>query len=59
MIKVDSLHKILNHKKLTNNYCPCFSGIVAGEYKGELWVDSIENPTIAIAYSNAVGSFAF
>lgn len=59
MIKVDGLHRIKNYHKITNDLCPSFSGIVAGECKGNLWVDDIENPNIAIADSYAVGSFAF
>lgn len=59
MIKVDALHKIKNFKKVTKDHCPSFSGIVAGECKGNLWVDDTEAPNIAIADSYAVGSFAF
>ncbi|RXZ77498.1 GNAT family N-acetyltransferase [Paenibacillaceae bacterium] len=59
MIKADGLHKIINYKKVTNDYCPSFSGIVAGECKGDLWVNDIENPNIAIANSYAVGGYAF
>ncbi|WP_353096774.1 GNAT family N-acetyltransferase [Tissierella praeacuta] len=59
MIKVDGLYRIENYKKITNDNCPSFSGIVAGECKGNLWVDDIENPNIAIVESYAVGSFAF
>jgi RimJ/RimL family protein N-acetyltransferase len=58
MIKVDGL-KIINYEKVTNDWSPSFSGIVSGECKGNLWVDNIENPNIAIAESYAVGSFAF
>lgn len=59
MIKADGLYKITNYNKVTNDDCPSFSGIVAGECKGDLWVDHVEHPTIAIANSYAVGSFAF
>lgn len=58
MIKIDN-YNISNYENVTNENCPSFSGIVAGECKGNLWVDSIENPKIAIAESYAVGSFAF
>ncbi|MCQ4923331.1 GNAT family N-acetyltransferase [Tissierella carlieri] len=58
MIKVDGL-KIINYKKVTNDWSPSFSGIVSGECKGNLWVDNIENPNIAIAESYAVGTGRF
>lgn len=38
---------------------PSFSGILAGESAGEVWVDNPEHPTIAMVYSNAVGGFSF
>jgi len=56
MIKAD---KIINDKNVTNDDCPSFSGIAAGVCKGDLWVDDLENPTIALANSYAVGGFAF
>lgn len=59
MIKVDSIYSVSNFENITNDNCPSFSGIVAGECKGDLWVDNIDNPKIAIANSYAVGSFAF
>lgn len=37
---------------------PSFSGIVAGECKGDIWVDDIDNPNIALVYSSAVGGFS-
>jgi len=52
-------HKIINYKNITNDDCPSFSGIAAGECKGDLWVDDLENPNIALANSYAVGGFAF
>lgn len=58
MIKIDDLH-VGNYENVVNDDCPSFSGIVAGECKGNLWVDDINNPKIAIADSYAVGSFAF
>lgn len=59
MIKADNLYRVINYTKVTNDCSPSFSGIVAGECKGDLWVDDLENPTIAIAHSYAVGGFAF
>ncbi|WP_026478220.1 GNAT family N-acetyltransferase [Alkaliphilus transvaalensis] len=59
MIKVDNLYKLSKLENVTNDNCPSFSGIVAGECKGDLWVDEIDNPQIAIVSSYAVGSFAF
>lgn len=59
MIKIDGLNKITNYEKVTPSHCPSFSGIVAGECKGDLWVDAAESPNIAIANSYAVGGFAF
>lgn len=38
---------------------PSFSGIVTGEGKGRLWLDDWTNPTVAIAESYCVGSYAF
>ncbi len=37
---------------------PSFSGIVAGECKGDMWVDDVENPNIALVASFAVGGFS-
>ena len=59
MIKVDNLYKISNYDDVINDGCPSFSGIITGECKGDLWVDNIDTPQIAIAYSYAVGGFAF
>ena len=58
MFKVDDFH-VGNYENVINDDCPSFSGIVAGECKGNLWVDDIVNPKIAIAESYVVGSFAF
>jgi RimJ/RimL family protein N-acetyltransferase len=44
---------------ITNEFCPSFSGIVAGECAGELWVDDLEHPRLALAYSYPVGGYAF
>ncbi len=51
--------RIKGYENVTNDDCPSFSGIVAGECKGDVWVDNTDNPHIAIAYSYAVGSYAF
>ena len=37
---------------------PSYSGIVAGECKGEVWVDNKVHPTLALVYSSAVGGFS-
>lgn len=37
---------------------PSYSGIIAGECKGDVWVDNIENPTLALVYSFPVGGFS-
>ncbi|MDR7857842.1 GNAT family N-acetyltransferase [Tissierella sp.] len=59
MLKVDNSNTINNYNVITYEECPSFSGIVEGECKGDLWVDDIEDPHIAIVNSYAVGSFAF
>lgn len=57
MLKVDKLNSraIAN---ITYDDSPSFSGIVAGECKGDMWVDNIENPNIALVASFAVGGFS-
>ena len=37
---------------------PSFTGILAGECKGDIWVDDAKNPQLALVYSNAVGGYA-
>lgn len=37
---------------------PSHSGILAGECKGDIWIDNVKNPELALVYSNAVGGFA-
>ncbi len=37
---------------------PSYSGIVAGECKGDVWVDNIVEPTLALVYSFTVGGFS-
>ncbi len=59
MIQIDKGVVIKNITNVVNDKCPSFSGIVSQESKGNLWVNKIEAPTIAIAESYAVGGFAF
>lgn len=50
-----------NFSKCTNilySDSSSYSGIVAGECKGDVWVDDIANPTLALVYSFAVGGFS-
>lgn len=57
MLKVEKLS--LNAiKNLTYTDSPSFSGIIAGECGGDIWVDDTENPKIALVNSFAVGSFS-
>lgn len=44
--------------KITYEDSPSFSGIVAGECKGDMWVDDVEDPNIALVASFAVGGFS-
>lgn len=57
MIKVEKLDKS-KIKDVVYEDSPSFSGIVSGECKGSLWVDDIENPSLALAYSFAVGGYS-
>jgi len=59
MKKLDCSQKLDKYENIINVNSPSFSGIVAGECKGDLWVDDIDNPRISIVYSYPVGSFAF
>ena len=59
MIQIKNNMKIKDVTNVVNDSCPSFSGIVNQECKGRLWVDDIEAPTLALAESYAVGSFAF
>lgn len=43
---------------ITYDDSPSFSGIVAGECKGDMWVDDVEKPNIALVASFAVGGFS-
>lgn len=57
MIKVEKLDTN-NINNVVYEDSPSFSGIVAGECKGHLWVDDVENPSLALAYSFAVGGYS-
>lgn len=46
------------YSNILNTDSPSFSGIVAGECKGDVWVDNIANPTLALVYSYTVGGFS-
>ncbi len=59
MIQINKDIKVKDVTNVINEKSPSFSGIVNQECKGELWVDNIEVPRIAIAGSFAVGGFAF
>lgn len=45
-------------KNILYSDSPSYSGIVAGECKGDVWVDNIINPTLALVYSFTVGGFS-
>jgi len=57
MIKVDKLEESKT-KNLVDEDCPSFSGIVSGECRGNLWVNDLENPSLALTYSFAVGGYS-
>lgn len=57
MIKVDKLEES-KFRNIVSEDSPSFSGIVSGECKGSLWIDDIENPSLALVYSFAVGGYA-
>lgn len=59
MLKVEGLQKVNDYKKVINDASPSFSGIVSGECRGNLWVDHLDNPNIALVESYSVESFAF
>ena len=57
MFRADKLSsKAIGH--LIYEDSPNFTGIVAGECKGDMWVDDLEEPNVALAYSFAAGSFS-
>jgi len=57
MIKIESL-KISNIENIVCKDSPSFSGIVTGECKGDLWIDNLNIPSLALAYSFAVDGFS-
>jgi ribosomal protein S18 acetylase RimI-like enzyme len=59
MIKVDDFYRLKEINNVTSLYSPSFSGIVSGECKGNVWVDNLECPNIALVESTPVGGFAF
>ena len=57
------MKKVKNHnyhmyRKILSKDNPSFSSILAGNSKGELWVNSVQNPTVALVYSHPVGGFS-
>lgn len=57
MFKVDNLcASAIN--KITYDSSPSFSGIIAGECTGEMWIDDFKDPNIALVASFAVGGFS-
>lgn len=57
MFKADNLStSAINN--ITYEDSPSFSGIVAGECIGEMWVDDLKDPNIALVDSFAVGGFS-
>jgi len=56
MIRVDKLDAA-HIGAIVSDENPSFSGIVAGECKGDIWVNDLERPTLALVYSSAVGGF--
>ncbi|WP_152396010.1 hypothetical protein [Paenibacillus guangzhouensis] len=56
MIRVDRLDAA-QIGAIVSDETPSFSGIVAGECKGDIWVNDLEQPTLAVVYSSAVGGF--
>lgn len=57
MIKTDrvELSKSIN---LISEENPSYTGILLGESSGEIWVDNINNPTLALIYSYSVEGYA-
>ncbi len=56
MIKIDKLEKSKIVDIVTDD-SPSFSGIITGQCKGNLWVDDVEKPSLALTYSFAVGGY--
>jgi hypothetical protein len=57
MRKVDN-YNYSQFKNILYKDNPSFASIVTGNSKGDLWVNNIENPAVAIAYSRPVGGFS-
>lgn len=57
MEKTDNISFSYCTNILSGDY-PSFLGIAAGESRGDMWVDNIGNPTLALVYSFAVGGFS-
>lgn len=57
MFKVENLC-VSATNNITYDGSPSFSGIIAGECTGEMWVDNFKNPNIALVFSFAVGGFS-
>ncbi|MBI9011792.1 MAG: GNAT family N-acetyltransferase [Clostridiales bacterium] len=45
-------------RNLLSSDGPSYSSIVIGESKGDVWIDNLSNPTLALVYSPAVGGFS-
>jgi hypothetical protein len=58
MIKVSNKNNFECINELTYDFSPSFSGIVSGICKGDLWIDDLKKPKLAIAKSYSVGGFA-
>lgn len=50
--------KFGNCENILYGVSPSYSGIVTGECKGDLWVDNLDEPQLALAYSASVGGFS-
>jgi GNAT superfamily N-acetyltransferase len=56
---MQKVHQIDQKKieHLLSKDIPSYSGILAGESKGEIWVDDPEKPALAMVYSEPVGGY--
>ena len=57
MIKTHNLH-FSKRYLLTSDTNPSFGGILSGLCKGDVWVDALEQPSLALVYSQPVGGFS-
>lgn len=57
MIKVNEKN-LGNCKNILYDDIPSFSGIVVKESRGDVWVNDLEYPTLAVVYSEPVGGYA-